>query len=70
MKSNIFFFHITKFTSDLAQTMLEEAESKDGARVLETSKAFEKFALEYAEHHLNDTNITTIIKGKLGKFLN
>ena len=56
--------------SDLAQTMLEEAQSKDRARILAASQKFEKFALEYAEHHLNDTNITTIIKEKLGKFLN
>ena len=62
-------FHASQFAANLAEQMLEDAGSKEGAPVLSASQAIEDFALEYAEQHLNDSEPITIIKEKLGKLL-
>ena len=42
---------------------------KERAQVLSASKAIENFALEYAENNLNDSEMITVTKDKLGKLL-
>ena len=55
--------------SNLAEKVMEDDESKDGASILSASQAFEEFALRYAEIHLNNTERMTITNKKLGKLL-
>ena len=70
VKSNITSsFHITQLISNKAEKMLEGVELKERARVLSASKAIENFALEYAENNLNDSEMITVTKDKLGKLL-